>query len=773
VSLGAEISAKKGVISDEDEKRLDTARIQAAIDGCKPGTSVQLQGTSSKNAFLTGPLELKTGITLLVAQNTTLFGSRNPRDYDTAPGSCGVVDQNGRGCRPMISVRKAPGAGVMGDGAIDGRGGATLTGQKVTWWDLAQKAKVDNARQNVPRIIVTDQSDSFTLYRITLRNSPNFHVLVNRANGFTAWGVRIDSPKTSRNTDGIDPSSSTNVSILYCYIRCGDDNVAIKAGSAGPATHMTIAHNHFYSGHGMSIGSETDGGASEIEVRDLTIDGADNGLRIKSNSSRGGLVHNVSYSNVCIRDVKNPILMDPFYSVERGAKLPDFRDIQLHNVFIATPGKITLVGLDAGHPLQIAFDGVHVSGARPADIKAEHARILVGPGGSNLKASGEDVVTTQAADSTGRSVVCGGDFVPFPPVAQVGNLRDSAPRGLPAVAAYLVPPVPQYLSKDNQSPAAQNSKLKTSTTVTVSQDGSGDYRSVQQAIESLPGGGLVRIRPGVYREVVTVTVPHVRLEGASDPASVTIVFDRSAGTAGGTLKSATVSVRADDFYARGITIANDFSRTRELTPQGSQAVALLVTGDRAVFRNMRFLGAQDTLYAGSKSCASEQGPCVPARQYFADCYIEGNVDFIFGDAKAYFERCEIHAIPHKTVMVTAQSRHYAEQESGFVFDHCKITADRDARQIFLGRPWRPYATVVFVDTDLEAGIEPAGWREWHPGETHSLETAFYAEFRSRGPGSDVKQRDSHSRQLSSEDVRMYSMQMFLSRPDGWDPAKAR
>src|SRR5262245_41028444 len=163
VSLGAEISAKKGTIGDEDENRLDTGRIQAAIDSCKPGTSVRLQGAGDRNAFLTGPLELKTGITLMVAQNTTLFGSRNPRDYDTSPGGCGVVDQNGGGCKPMISVRKAPGAGLMGDGAIDGRGGATLIGQKVTWWDLAQKAKVDNARQNVPRIIVTDQSDDFTL----------------------------------------------------------------------------------------------------------------------------------------------------------------------------------------------------------------------------------------------------------------------------------------------------------------------------------------------------------------------------------------------------------------------------------------------------------------------------------------------------------------------------------------------------------------------------------------------------------------------------------
>ena len=479
VSLGAEISATKGEIDDNAEKRLDTRRIQAAIDSCKPGTSVQLQGNVDGNAFLTGPLELKTGITLLVAQNTTLFGSRNPRDYDTSPGSCGVVDQNGRGCKPMISARKAPGAGVMGDGAIDGRGGATLIGQKATWWDLAHKAKVDNARQNVPRIIVTDQSDDFTLYRITLRNSPNFHVLVNRANGFTAWGVKIDSPKTARNTDGIDPSSSTNVSILYCYIRCGDDNVAIKAGTAGPATHMTIAHNHFYSGHGMSIGSETDGGASEIEVRDLTIDGADNGLRIKSNTTRGGLVHNVLYSNVCIRDVKNPILMDPFYSTERGPKPPDFRDIQLHNVFIATPGKITLLGLDAQHPLKVTMDGVHAAGVRAGDVRAAHAHIVVGAGGSNVKPSGEDVDISEIPGSKDRPVVCGGEFVPFP-AAAAGHVGEAVP-----------------------SSVVRNIQESTSTTVTVAPDGSGDNDPVQQAIESLPGSGaLVRIRPGVYREVV-------------------------------------------------------------------------------------------------------------------------------------------------------------------------------------------------------------------------------------------------------------------------------
>src|SRR5262249_49534993 len=347
-------------------------------------------------AFLAGPIELRSGITLLVAPGTTLFASRDPRDYDVTPGSCGRVDQNGQGCKPLIHLSRAPDAGVMGDGVIDGSGGASLAGQKVTWWDLAQRAKVENARQNVPRIIVADESNNFVLYRISLRNSPNFHVIVSRTNGFTAWGVKIDSPRSARNTDGIDPSSSKNVSILYSYIRCGDDNVAIKAGAAGPATNITIAHNHFYSGHGMSIGSETDGGVSAIEVRDLSIDGADNGLRIKSNSSRGGLVHEVLYRNICIRDVKNPIVMDPFYSTERGPKPPGFRDIRLQNVFIATPGKITLLGLDSDHPLKVTLDGVQVNRARPEDIRAAHSRIALGQGSANFTINGEDVSVSGA-----------------------------------------------------------------------------------------------------------------------------------------------------------------------------------------------------------------------------------------------------------------------------------------------------------------------------------------------------------------------------------------
>ena len=402
-------------LSEADETKLDTARIQQAIDNCDKGKAVELKAADGRgSAFLSGPLELRSGVTLLIGSGTTLLASRNPREYDVTPGACGVVSQTGRGCKPLISVRNANDTAVMGNGTIDGRGGAKLLGQKVSWWDLAEQARTAG-NQNCPRLVATSHSDNFTLYRITLKNSPNFHVVFGQGNGFTAWGVTIDTPgKGARNTDGIDPANATNVTITHSFIHTGDDNVAIKAGPAGPSTHMTISHNHFYSGHGMSIGSETDGGASAIRVTDLSIDGADNGLRIKSNIGRGGLVRDIVYEDVCIRNTGNPIYMDPTYSaapVTTPNKPPTFTEILMRNVRVVGPGTITLKGLDAQHHLGIAFDNVTIDAAEKFD--ASHADIQFGPGPVNFRPSGEDVKVT-GNPGKGQFASCEGKFVPLP-----------------------------------------------------------------------------------------------------------------------------------------------------------------------------------------------------------------------------------------------------------------------------------------------------------------------------------------------------------------------
>jgi polygalacturonase len=414
VALPAELHAKAGVLSDGDEAKLDTGRIQHAIDACAKGHGVVLRASGGSDTFLSGPLELREGVTLVVEKGVTLLASRDPKVYETAAGSCGIVnDAHGSGCRPLIAVRGVKGAGVMGDGTIDGRGGQKLLGGAKSWWDLAEDAR-PNGRQQVPRLIVADHADDFTLYRITLKNSPNFHVTYSHGDGFTVWGLKIDTPKRlARNTDGVDPGGSKNITITQSFIRTGDDDVAIKGGEA--ITQMTVIHNHFYWGHGMSIGSETNGGVSKILVRDLSLDGPDSGIRIKSMGSRGGLVDGVTYDDVCIRDSPRPIDITAAYAANgpvKGNSPPTFENIVLHDVRVSGGGKILLEGYDHEHRAGVTLDGVVVDGGE-YKYSVSHADVKV-VGGTNLQVpSGEDSTVT-GAPGKGGGESCGAKFVAFP-----------------------------------------------------------------------------------------------------------------------------------------------------------------------------------------------------------------------------------------------------------------------------------------------------------------------------------------------------------------------
>ena len=415
----ATLTANLGAIDDDktiaeaDESRLDTGRIQKALDACSKGQAVELRAGGGHNAFLTRPLDLRAGVTLRVARGAILFGSRDPRLYDLRPGACGTVDKQGHGCRAMINGANIAGAGVMGEGTIDGRGWAKVLGEKSSWWELAEQARAGGS-QNCPRILVLSHADNFTLYNVRLKNSGNFHVSYANGDGFTAWGVIIDTPKNARNTDGIDPGPATNVTIAHCYIHTGDDQVAIKAG--GHVSHVTVAHNHFYTGHGMSIGSETYGGADAIRVTDLSIDGADNGIRIKSNATRGGLVEDVVYDDVCIRDTKNPIYMDSVYEHvgrDQGNRLPQFTGIVLKDVRVEGGGKITLQGFDETHRLGMTFENVHFDSPGELKVLAEHAILKFVPGPTQVSVTGEDVkVETTPGKATPNA--CTDKFLALP-----------------------------------------------------------------------------------------------------------------------------------------------------------------------------------------------------------------------------------------------------------------------------------------------------------------------------------------------------------------------
>lgn len=563
VVLHARLPAPRGVVPPSAERHLDTDRIQQAMDHCAAGQAVELRADGENRVFVTGPLALRSGVTLVVDANTVLAASSNPRVYDVAPGSCGILaGAHGDGCKPLLSGVDIHDSGIMGDGSIDGRGGDRIAGGSYTWWQLAHQAKVLDRYQQVPGLLVLSHVRDFTLYRITLRDSPRYHVDVRDSNGFTAWGVNIMTPGTARNTDGIDPVSSTNVTIAHCYIHAGDDDVAISSRQGGAASHISVLDDHFYTGHGMSIGSGTSGGVTHVLVRNLTIDGATNGIRIKSDPSRGGLVRDVTYENVCIRNVTNPIVLTPHYTNFSGNLLPEYRDISLRSVQILTPGYYIFSGLDPQHMLEVALDDVFADGLSASHLLAIDARITLGPSLGNLVPSGQNVAVNRAPNSRpGAPPECASRFVPFPALP-------TAPR-----LVVKVPPV------DN--------------TLYVAADGTGDYYSIQRAIDVAPAtGAVISVAPGTYREALTIDKPHLVLRSPyKDPSRTVVVAPASAAS------SAAVTVTANDLLAENLTFESDPGQDAKLS-RSSQSVALSVSGKHDVFRNVRVLGK--TVHTGRR-----------------------------------------------------------------------------------------------------------------------------------------------------------------------------
>ena len=316
------------------------------------------------------------------------------------------------------------------------------------------------------------------------------------------------------------------------------------------------------------------------------------------------------------------------------------------------------------------------------------------------------------------------------------------------------------------APAFAQSAFAHARTVTISADGKGAYPTLQAAIDALHDtGGEIDLQPGVYREKATVSGPDLHLKGlGAGPEAVVIVWGDSAASTGSTFKSSTLLASGDGFRADNLTIQNDYAQHTDV---GSQAVALSLTGDKAVLTHVRLLGAQDTLYVNK----GPQGRM--SRDYFADCYIEGHVDFIFGNAKAYFRGCEIHGIPHSEVMYTAQSKNAPDEDSGFVFDDCTFTAEPGAQGVSLGRAWRAYATVVLLNAKIETPLIKGGWREWHPGQTQTLKTAYYAEYKSTGVGADPTGREPYSHQLTDAQAAQWKLPAFFKGDRGWLPQDAR
>lgn len=288
----------------------------------------------------------------------------------------------------------------------------------------------------------------------------------------------------------------------------------------------------------------------------------------------------------------------------------------------------------------------------------------------------------------------------------------------------------------------------------VAADGSGQFRSVQEAINAVPdfrkNSTVIFIRPGVYKEkiVLAESKANVLLIG-ENPESTILTFDDFAtkknrfGEEVGTTGSASFYAFGEGFSAKNITFQNTAG------PVG-QAVALWIKSDKAVFENCRFLGFQDTLYTFG----------IDSRQYYKNCYIEGTVDFIFGPSIAVFENCVIHC--KGKGYITAASTHQW-RPYGYVFKNCRITGEA-AETHFLGRPWRPFSRVAFLHCDLGPVIRREGWDNWR--NPANEKTAWYAEFNNTGAGSDTAHRVNWARQLDAEQAAEYTLTKIFG---DWHP----
>jgi len=294
----------------------------------------------------------------------------------------------------------------------------------------------------------------------------------------------------------------------------------------------------------------------------------------------------------------------------------------------------------------------------------------------------------------------------------------------------------------------------------VAQDGTGNYRTVQSALDAVPEGNnkvfSIFIKKGIYKETIVVDARKnfVSLVG-EDKEKTILTFNNHAGTRlenGDTLNTWTCAsffVYGNDFHAENISFENNAGFT------AGQAVALRVEGNRASFKNCKMIGNQDVLFLSGSG----------TKQYFSNCYIEGTTDFIFGAATAVFKNCLIHS--KKNSHVTAASTN-GIIPFGFVFFNCRLTADSNINKVSLGRPWSPTASVAYINCWMDKHIIPGGWDNWKNPANEV--TARFAEYHSAGPGANPTSRVAWSRQLDDEEVKKYTVKGILGT---WEPENSQ
>lgn len=290
-------------------------------------------------------------------------------------------------------------------------------------------------------------------------------------------------------------------------------------------------------------------------------------------------------------------------------------------------------------------------------------------------------------------------------------------------------------------------------TIVVSRDGTGNFRTLQEAIESarafMDYTVTIYVKNGVYKEKVIVPswVENIDIIGEDRDKTIITYDDHANINKMGTFRTYTVKVEGSDITFKNLTIENNAA-------QLGQAVALHTEGDRLKFINCRILGNQDTIYTGAKF----------TRLYFKDCYIDGTTDFIFGPSTALFEDCIIHSKRNSYVTAASTPK---EAKYGYVFKHCKLTAEPGVDKVYLGRPWRPYAYTLFIECELGKHIVFARWHNW--GKQSNEETARYMEYKNTGEGANASERVAWSKQLTKKEAEAVTVDAIFRTQSDWNP----
>jgi len=373
-----------------DGKTDNTRAIQSAIDSCynAGGGVVEF----ANGVFLTGPIIMKSNVTIEIDSSATLLGTTNvkayyPTGYDTSlppPSSL----------QPLISSDNASNITISGRGTIDGNG--------QPWWTAYNNAKASGGTLPArPRLIQFNHSKNIVIDSVTLQNSPQFHVSLQYCWYVWITNVTIIAPSNSPNTDGIDPATCHFVYISHCKIDNGDDDIAVKSGrydSTDPnagCSNIWISNCTFLHGHGVSIGSETSGGVDSVYVDSCTFNGTVNGLRIKSYRGNGGNVRDIAYRDITMQNVSNPIWISCYYpsipSESDPAQMvnsttPNYHDISITNMTsVGSPTAGVIVGLPEQNITNITLKNVFISAGtglevRNAAVDTENVLIKVGSG---------------------------------------------------------------------------------------------------------------------------------------------------------------------------------------------------------------------------------------------------------------------------------------------------------------------------------------------------------------------------------------------------------